>query len=173
MSPLEIRPASVADLPSITEIYAHEVRVGTATFELVPPDLAEMTRRFRALKIWLSLKVHGVAWYRELVAHGCRLAEYAQQLLDRDDRFEILSARQLSIVCFRYVPPSLAGHDEALNRLNLRLIDAVRATERAFLSSTRLGGRVAIRFCFVNWRTTADDVDAIVGLLRMLGEQLV
>ena len=49
MSSLEIRPTSVADLPSITEIYAHEVRVGTATFELVPPDLAEMTRRFQAL----------------------------------------------------------------------------------------------------------------------------
>jgi L-amino acid N-acyltransferase YncA len=49
MSPLEIRPAVLADLPSITEIYAHEVRVGTATFELVSPDLAEMTRRFQAL----------------------------------------------------------------------------------------------------------------------------
>jgi L-amino acid N-acyltransferase YncA len=49
MSSLEIRPTSVADLPSITEIYAHEVREGTATFELVPPDLAEMTRRFQAL----------------------------------------------------------------------------------------------------------------------------
>src|SRR5277367_4544855 len=49
MSSLEIRPTSAADLPSITEIYAHEVCQGTATFELVPPDLAEMTRRFRAL----------------------------------------------------------------------------------------------------------------------------
>jgi L-amino acid N-acyltransferase YncA len=49
MSSLKIRPAVLADLPSITEIYAHEVRVGTATFELVPPDLAEMTRRFQAL----------------------------------------------------------------------------------------------------------------------------
>ena len=49
MSSLEIRPTIVADLPSITEIYAHEVREGTATFELVPPDLAEMTRRFQAL----------------------------------------------------------------------------------------------------------------------------
>jgi len=49
MSSLEIRPTSVADLPSITEIYAHEVLEGTATFELVPPDLAEMTRRFQAL----------------------------------------------------------------------------------------------------------------------------
>jgi L-amino acid N-acyltransferase YncA len=49
MPPLEIRPTTVADLPAITEIYAHAVRVGTATFELVPPDLAEMTRRFQAL----------------------------------------------------------------------------------------------------------------------------
>ena len=49
MSPLEIRPAVVADLPFITEIYAHEVRFGAATFELVSPDLAEMTRRFYAL----------------------------------------------------------------------------------------------------------------------------
>jgi L-amino acid N-acyltransferase YncA len=49
MPSLEIRPTSVADLPSITEIYEHAVREGTATFELVPPDLAEMTRRFQAL----------------------------------------------------------------------------------------------------------------------------
>jgi phosphinothricin acetyltransferase len=50
MSSLEIRPADAADLPFITEIYQHAVRFGTATFELVPPDLAEMTGRFRALK---------------------------------------------------------------------------------------------------------------------------
>jgi len=49
MSSLEIRPAVVADLPAITEIYEHAVRFGTATFELVPPDLAEMTRRFEAV----------------------------------------------------------------------------------------------------------------------------
>jgi L-amino acid N-acyltransferase YncA len=49
MSAPEIRPASEADLISITEIYEHEVRLGTATFELIPPDFAEMTRRFRAI----------------------------------------------------------------------------------------------------------------------------
>ena len=49
MSSLEIRPATVGDLPFVTDIYAEAVRAGTATFELVPPDLAEMTRRFRAL----------------------------------------------------------------------------------------------------------------------------
>ena len=49
MTAAEIRPATAADLPAITEIYEHAVRYGTATFELVPPDLAEMTRRFKAL----------------------------------------------------------------------------------------------------------------------------
>jgi len=49
MSWLEIRPTAPADLPSITEIYEHAVRFGTATFELIPPDLAEMTRRFDTL----------------------------------------------------------------------------------------------------------------------------
>ena len=49
MSSLEIRPTAAADLPAITEIYGHAVRYGTATFELIPPDLAEMTRRFGVL----------------------------------------------------------------------------------------------------------------------------
>ena len=49
MSSLEIRSAAAADVPSITEIYEHAVRFGTATFELVPPDIAEMTRRFETL----------------------------------------------------------------------------------------------------------------------------
>jgi phosphinothricin acetyltransferase len=49
MSSLEIRPTTAADLPYITEIYEHAVRYGTATFELIPPDLAEMARRFEAL----------------------------------------------------------------------------------------------------------------------------
>jgi L-amino acid N-acyltransferase YncA len=49
MSSLEIRPADITDLPAVTDIYAHAVRHGTATFELIPPDLTEMTRRFRAL----------------------------------------------------------------------------------------------------------------------------
>jgi L-amino acid N-acyltransferase YncA len=49
MSEIEIRPATEADLPAVTEIYEHAVRFGTATFELIPPDLAEMTRRFNAL----------------------------------------------------------------------------------------------------------------------------
>ena len=134
-----------------------------------------LTRRFRALKIWLSVKVLGVAWYRELVRRGYRLADYAQGLLERAGCFQIVSPRRLSIVCFRYLPAAARlakGVDNAaFDRLNLALVEALRQTGRAFLSSTRLYGCVALRFCFVNWRTTAGDVEEVVRLLETLGRQ--
>jgi glutamate/tyrosine decarboxylase-like PLP-dependent enzyme len=132
-----------------------------------------LTRRFRALKVWLSMKVLGVGWFRNLVRHCCSLAVYGQALLEAEG-FEILSPAQLSIVCFRLVPQEPANRlDADVNRLNLDLVDAIRGTGRAFLSSTRLDGRVAIRFCFVNWRTTAKDVEEIVALLKQEGVRLV
>jgi glutamate/tyrosine decarboxylase-like PLP-dependent enzyme len=135
-----------------------------------------LTRRFRALKVWLSVKVLGVGWFRALVAHCCGLAELSQALLERSPVFEVLSPRQLSIVCFRYVPAQLTAHGERdeqeLDHLNLALVDELRATGRAFLSSTRLRGRVALRFCFVNWRTAATDVEEVLRLLTELGDKL-
>lgn len=132
-----------------------------------------LTRRFRALKIWFSVKVLGVGWFRALVERSCRLAEFAEALLRQTPRFEVLSSRQLSIVCFRYVSAERRQDTTAqINRLNLLLVDALRATGRAFLSSTLLGDKVALRFCFVNWRTTAADVEEIVQLLTELGDKL-
>ena len=131
-----------------------------------------LTRRFRALKIWLSVKVLGIKWYRELVSRSCRLAKLAEILLKQEPTFEILSPRQLSIICFRFNPSHSRLSEEGLNRLNLSIIDELRATGRAFISSTRLRGRVALRFCFVNWRTTAGDVEEIIRLLKEIGERL-
>jgi glutamate/tyrosine decarboxylase-like PLP-dependent enzyme len=129
-----------------------------------------LTRRFRALKVWMSVQALGLGWFRRLVAHCCALAELSQALLE-EAGFEVLSPRRLSIVCFRY-RPALDCDEAALDALNLCIIDAVRATERAFLSSTRLRGRVAIRFCFVNWRTTTADVEEVLALLRAAGKEL-
>jgi aromatic-L-amino-acid decarboxylase len=149
--------------------YMQDVQPASDEINFADHSLA-LTRRFRALKIWLSLKVLGVSWFRDLVTHSCQLAELAEAMLRRETVFEILSPRHLSVVCFRFVP---AACDLAhLDALNLALIDAVRATGRAFLSSTRLRGRVAIRFCFVNWRTTTGDVEEIVELLKTLGARL-
>jgi glutamate/tyrosine decarboxylase-like PLP-dependent enzyme len=140
-----------------------------------------LTRRFRALKLWLSIKVLGLNWYRQLVRRCCRLAELAQALLEQQPEFEILCPRHLSIVCFRYRPVMGGGEgnttrlrpsEEDLDRLNLSIIDELRATGRAFISSTRLRGHVALRFCFVNWRTTSADVEEIIRLIKGIGARL-
>jgi glutamate/tyrosine decarboxylase-like PLP-dependent enzyme len=131
-----------------------------------------LTRRFRALKIWLSVKVLGLAWFRGLVERCCRLADFAQALLEEAEEFEVLCPRQLSVVCFRYRPPPGNRPDNELNRLNLALVERLRDTGRAFVSSTRLGGRVALRLCFVNWQTTAADVEEVIRLLQELGTAL-
>jgi glutamate/tyrosine decarboxylase-like PLP-dependent enzyme len=129
-----------------------------------------LTRRFRALRVWLTIKTMGLGWFRELIEHCCRLADFAQALLQASARFEILCPRQLSIVCFRYVPPGFTDEEKRLDEVNLALIEKLRATGRGFISSTRLRGRVALRFCFINWRTTAGDVEEIVRLLDSLYE---
>jgi glutamate/tyrosine decarboxylase-like PLP-dependent enzyme len=125
-----------------------------------------LTRRFRALKIWLSLHVLGLEWFRRLVEHCCLLAEYAEACLRAKAIFEVLSPQQLSIVAFRCLPRDIS--DAELDQFNLSLVEKLLATGRAFVSSTRLHGRVALRFCFTNWRTTAADVDEVIELLAEL-----
>jgi glutamate/tyrosine decarboxylase-like PLP-dependent enzyme len=129
-----------------------------------------LTRRFRALKIWMSVQVLGLGWFRELAERCCALAEHAQRLLEAAGCFEILYPRQLSIICFRFRRAGFAEGD--LNGLNERIGRDLLATGRAFLSSTRIKGKFALRMCFINWRTTAQDVEEIVGLLKAIGERL-
>jgi aromatic-L-amino-acid decarboxylase len=165
----------LADTFALRPDYMQDVEPGAGEVNFADHGIA-LTRRFRALKIWLSVKVLGVRWFRDLAKRCCRLADFAQALLEQSGCFEVLCPRQLSIVCFRYAPANLRVGDSAgeqeLDRLNLALVEGLRATGRAFLSSTRLDGRVALRFCFVNWRTTAADVEEVVRLLTEIGTQL-
>ncbi|MCS6852288.1 MAG: aminotransferase class V-fold PLP-dependent enzyme [Gemmataceae bacterium] len=129
-----------------------------------------LTRRFRALKIWLSVQVLGLDWFRQLIDHCCRLAEFAQLLLEQTPGFEILSPRQLSVLCFRHRPPS--DDPSVIDRHNRTLAFRLRESGHAFLATTRLLGRVALRMCFVNWRTTSGDVEVIVEQLASLAAEM-
>ncbi len=147
--------------------YMQDVEPAADEINFADHSLA-LTRRFRALRVWLSVKVLGLGWFRALIEHCCNLAELAQGLLEQSSVFEILCPRRLSIVCFRYVPPGYRGEDAELDEINLALIEKLRATGRGFVSSTRLNGKVALRFCFVNWRSTTADVEEIIQLLKTL-----
>jgi aromatic-L-amino-acid decarboxylase len=130
-----------------------------------------LTRRFRAFKIWFSIKLLGLAWHRRLIDHCVALTNYAQGLLERAGCFEITSERKLSIVCFRYVPKRSMS-DHAMNVLQKDVAAELLRTGRAFLSTTRLHGHTTLRFCFVNYRTSSNDVEEIVTLLQQIGHRL-
>jgi aromatic-L-amino-acid/L-tryptophan decarboxylase len=159
-------PAAFALRPE----YMQDVVPGEDEVNFADEGLA-LTRRFRALKIWLSVKVLGIGWFRDLVNHSCNLIELAQALLVRSGRFEILCPRQLSVVCFRYLPRKKAS-DQEIERINQGIFEALMAGGRAFLSTTRLNNKLALRLCSVNWRTTANDVEEVVKLLIEAGEAL-
>src|SRR5262249_11475523 len=112
--------------------YMQDVAPGADEVNFADRGIA-LSRRFRALKVWLSVKVLGLDWFAALVEHGRALARYAQAAL-HEAGFEIVSPEQLAVVCFRHAPPGWTG--PALDQHNLALIDAVRAGGEAFLSST-------------------------------------
>jgi glutamate/tyrosine decarboxylase-like PLP-dependent enzyme len=101
-----------------------------------------------------------------------RNLDHAQRLAERvgaSDDFELLADAPLNIVCFRYSPAGLA--EDELDDLNLRLGEAVLEDGRVYVGTTRWAGRVAFRPAFVNWRSTAADVDLLFDVLAELGER--
>src|SRR5437763_59925 len=119
----------------------------------------ELSRRFRALKLWLSLRYHGLGAFRDSIradlAHARRLAAR----VEAEPRLELLAPVELSAVCFRH---RWSGSPQEQNRLNAELLACVLERRRVYFSQTVLGGRAALRCCFVNHRTTEADVDAVV-----------
>jgi len=117
----------------------------------------QLTRSFRALKLWMSLKVFGAEAFRSAIDWGFHLAEIAERRLRESGRWEILSPAQMAIVAFRH-----AG-DDALNQ---KLAAGLKAGGFAFLSTTALQGRTALRLCTINPRTTEADVLATIEKLE-------
>jgi aromatic-L-amino-acid decarboxylase len=124
----------------------------------------ELSRDFRALRLWLPLKMHGVAPFRRQLDEKIDLARWAADQLKQLPGIEIVAEPQLSTLAFRRVRP---GMDEpALTRLNRDLLDRVNARQRVLLSPTMLGERFVIRICIVSFRTHADRVAEAVTIVR-------
>jgi aromatic-L-amino-acid decarboxylase len=132
----------------------------------------QQTRGFRALKVWMALKHHGLRGYVEAIERDIALARYLAARIEEAAELELAAPQSLSIVCFRYAPPEQRGNGEALDTLNKALLESVQLGGQAFLSSTTLGGRFVLRACIINPRTSRDDLDAVVDLVRATGARL-
>jgi aromatic-L-amino-acid decarboxylase len=124
----------------------------------------ELSRDFRALRVWLPLKMHGVGPFRRQLDEKLDLARWAAEELRRVPGIELVAEPQLSTLAFRLVRPGL---DEAgLTRLNRALLDGINGRQRVLLSPTTLGGRFVLRICIVSFRTHADRVAEAIAIVR-------
>jgi len=137
----------------------------------------ELSRRFRALKIWLTLRYYGTHKISAAISEDNALASYLGQAVEQAEDFELLAPPELSICCFRYLPKSMRsqlqslsgdglGINTELDELNNKIMLAVQRSGRAYLSSATLGGRFALRACITNFRTTRADIDETLEIIR-------
>jgi aromatic-L-amino-acid decarboxylase len=130
----------------------------------------EYSRPFRALKLWLAFRVHGAAAFRDAISDNIALAVRLAEIIRAHPELELVVDRpQLSTVPFRHVP---AGVDD-LDAHNLALVDALQNDSRVYVSSASVDGRACLRPCIVNFRTTEEDVQALVDVAVELGRALV
>ncbi len=144
----------------ITPDYLHDAAVHDGEVNI--SDLGmELTRGFRALKVWLSVRSFGTGAFRRTIDRCMDLALTAQERIVAHPELELLSPASLGIVCFRRRPPGLDDEDR-LDDFNTRLVARYADTGEGLLSSTRLRGQVALRLCILNHETTQHDVEAIL-----------
>ncbi|GBC86021.1 L-2,4-diaminobutyrate decarboxylase [bacterium HR12] len=135
----------------------------------------QFSRGFWALKVWVSLLAHGRAAYARRISHDAELARYLGRRVVEHPAFELACPVGLSICCFRYAPPDLPegpGRDAYLDRMNERLMTEIQLDGRAFISNAVLDGRFFLRVCIVNFRTEAEDLDAVLAVAEELGARL-
>jgi glutamate/tyrosine decarboxylase-like PLP-dependent enzyme len=130
---------------------------GFAFFE----ESVELSRRFRALKLWLSLRFHGLATFREAIRRDLAHAQQLAQQIAAHPDLELMAPVDLSAVCFRYRGTGQASDDE-LNQLNPRILKRVVERGRVYISNASLRNRFCLRACVVNHRTTDADIDSVV-----------
>ena len=137
----------------------------------------EMSRGFRALKVWMVLRFFGANGLRKFLSQSLGLARRMHNLVREHPDFEVLHDPTLYLYSFRYVPNALAEREEPeiqaeIDQLNQRIVDAIQRSGFALLMTTRIRGRVAIRMSICSQRTTEQDIDAMFDVIARWGRSL-
>jgi glutamate/tyrosine decarboxylase-like PLP-dependent enzyme len=144
---------------------------GLAAGEAWPSDLGiELSRSFRALKVWWTIREHGTVRLGEAIARNCGQARLLESLLRQNPAIEVLAPVSLNIVCCRYRAPGL--DDKALDDLNAHIVVAIQEGGVAVPSSCRIGGKLAIRICITNHRSRDDDFALMAEEIGRTGARL-
>jgi glutamate/tyrosine decarboxylase-like PLP-dependent enzyme len=157
---------------SLTPDYlAHETR-GLAAGSLWFSDYGvQLSRQFRALKVWMSIKEHGLDRFGRMMARNVEQAHYFGRLVEKEPNLELLAPIGLDIVCFRFNPGGL--EDEQLNALNKEILMQLHEQGIAAPSYTTLQGRYCLRIAIANHRSLQEDFDIFARETVRIGHEFV
>ena len=156
---------------SLTPEYLEHDTRGLAAGQLWFSDYGlQLSRQFRALKVWMSIKEHGVDRFGRMMARNVEQAHYLGQLIEKEQNMELLAPIGLDIVCFRFNPGGL--DDETLNALNKEILIQLQEQGICAPSYTTLHGRYCLRVAIANHRSVQDDFDLLVKEVVRIGQKL-
>src|SRR5438105_5471199 len=166
----EIARAAFAHEAEYTRIIGEKADEAFAFWDYGP----ELSRRFRALKVWMLLKGVGLDSLGEAIESNLACARHLESMVRASNDFEMVAPVELSIFCFRHVPVQLRnGSPEAIDVFNERLLIALQRDGSSYLSNANLAGRFALRGCVLNYRTTLRDMDILLDDLRRVARLLL
>jgi glutamate/tyrosine decarboxylase-like PLP-dependent enzyme len=146
--------------------YLQRAERGLAAGSPWPSDFGpDLSRGFRALKVWFTLKVYGIDALGASISRCCVLARALEERIAATPELELMAPVELNIVCFRY-------RAEDTNRVNDAIVVALQESGIVAPSTTRIAGRTAIRAAIVNHRTSRAEIDALVDGVLALGRKL-
>ena len=152
--------------------YLEEKPRGIASCEYLHDYNVQTSRGFRALKIWMTLREHGVEKLGRIIDQNIDQTHYLADLIDADPDFVRLNDVMADIVCFRYVPaPEL--DDATLRDLNIEIMLRLQEEGRAALSDTTVAGRHCLRVAVCNHRTRSEDMDFLLDEIRRIGSEFL
>ena len=146
---------------SHTGVYARALRADTVEGFVFVEESIELSRRFRPLKLWLSLPYHGLAPFRASIAKGLSQPSRLAEAVRNESQLELMAPVELSAVCLCDRGGGIRTEEE-LNRLNLAILKRIVERGRVYLSNASLRNRFCLRACIVNHRTRDADVDCVV-----------
>ena len=166
----EIARATFAHEAEYTRMFGEEADEAFVCWDYGP----ELSRRFRALKVWMALKGVGLDRFSEAIESNLACARHLESMVQASDDFEMVAPVELSIFCFRHMPVKLRNQpSEVIDKFNERLLVALQRDGSSYLSNVALGGRFALRGCVLNYRTTLDDMEILVDDLRRVAKSLL
>lgn len=156
---------------AVTPEYLESTPRGIASGAWLHEYGLQTSRGFRALKIWLALREHGVEKFGRLIDQGIAQAHYLSRRIAQEPRLELLSPATINILCFRYRPADARPAD-ALKALNIEIMLRLQEQGIATLSDTTLNGQHCLRVAINNHRTRRSDLDLLLGELLRVGAAL-